>query len=148
MKLTVNERDYQVDAASETPLLYVLADDLRLKGPRFGAVSHSAGHARSYSTVGKSDRVSRRYQRSAMVQSRHWKDCRSSMESRKGWLSHPRCIRSSRPSLRSKLHTVATVTTAWPSKWRTAQQKSISPILKFGRPWTGIYAAAAPILES
>jgi aerobic-type carbon monoxide dehydrogenase small subunit (CoxS/CutS family) len=36
MKLTVNERDYQVDAASETPLLYVLADDLRLKGPRFG----------------------------------------------------------------------------------------------------------------
>jgi aerobic-type carbon monoxide dehydrogenase small subunit (CoxS/CutS family) len=36
MKLTVNERVYEVDADPETPLLYVLADDLKLKGPRFG----------------------------------------------------------------------------------------------------------------
>jgi aerobic-type carbon monoxide dehydrogenase small subunit (CoxS/CutS family) len=36
MKLTVNERDYELDADPETPLLYILADDLKLKGPRFG----------------------------------------------------------------------------------------------------------------
>jgi aerobic-type carbon monoxide dehydrogenase small subunit (CoxS/CutS family) len=34
--LTVNDRAYEVDADPDTPLLYVLADDLRLKGPRFG----------------------------------------------------------------------------------------------------------------
>ncbi|AMN40537.1 (2Fe-2S)-binding protein [Rhodoplanes sp. Z2-YC6860] len=36
MKLTVNGQDHQVDADPDTPLLYVLADDLKLKGPRFG----------------------------------------------------------------------------------------------------------------
>ena len=36
MKLIVNDRDYEVDADGDTPLLYVLADDLGLKGPRFG----------------------------------------------------------------------------------------------------------------
>ncbi|MCK9908454.1 (2Fe-2S)-binding protein [Microbacteriaceae bacterium K1510] len=36
MKLTVNQRRYDVDADPETPLLYVLTDDLKLKGPRFG----------------------------------------------------------------------------------------------------------------
>lgn len=36
MRLTVNEHDYEVDADPSTPLLYVLADDLNLKGPRFG----------------------------------------------------------------------------------------------------------------
>jgi aerobic-type carbon monoxide dehydrogenase small subunit (CoxS/CutS family) len=36
MRLTVNEREYEVDADAATPLLYVLADDLGLKGPRFG----------------------------------------------------------------------------------------------------------------
>jgi aerobic-type carbon monoxide dehydrogenase small subunit (CoxS/CutS family) len=36
MRLNVNERDYEVDADPSTPLLYVLADDLHLKGPRFG----------------------------------------------------------------------------------------------------------------
>ena len=36
MKLIVNERIYDVDADVETPLLYVLTDDLGLKGPRFG----------------------------------------------------------------------------------------------------------------
>jgi aerobic-type carbon monoxide dehydrogenase small subunit (CoxS/CutS family) len=36
MRLTVNERDYEVDADPSTPLLYVLTDDLHLKGPRFG----------------------------------------------------------------------------------------------------------------
>jgi len=34
--LTVNERRQAVDAAPDTPLLYVLANDLALKGPRFG----------------------------------------------------------------------------------------------------------------
>jgi aerobic-type carbon monoxide dehydrogenase small subunit (CoxS/CutS family) len=36
MRLNVNELDYEVDADPSTPLLYVLADDLHLKGPRFG----------------------------------------------------------------------------------------------------------------
>jgi aerobic-type carbon monoxide dehydrogenase small subunit (CoxS/CutS family) len=36
MRLRVNEQNYDVDANPETPLLYILADDLQLKGPRFG----------------------------------------------------------------------------------------------------------------
>jgi aerobic-type carbon monoxide dehydrogenase small subunit (CoxS/CutS family) len=34
--LNVNGADHQVDAAPETPLLYVLRDDLRLNGAKFG----------------------------------------------------------------------------------------------------------------
>jgi aerobic-type carbon monoxide dehydrogenase small subunit (CoxS/CutS family) len=35
-RLTVNQRVQQVEAAPDTPLLYVLANDLGLQGPRFG----------------------------------------------------------------------------------------------------------------
>lgn len=35
-RLTVNGRAQQVEAAPDTPLLYVLQDDLALKGPRYG----------------------------------------------------------------------------------------------------------------
>jgi len=35
-KLRVNERVWTVTAAPDTPLLYVLANELRLQGPRFG----------------------------------------------------------------------------------------------------------------
>ena len=35
-KIYVNERIWTVDAAPETPLLYVLSSELQLKGPRFG----------------------------------------------------------------------------------------------------------------
>jgi aerobic-type carbon monoxide dehydrogenase small subunit (CoxS/CutS family) len=34
--ITVNERRSRVEAAPDTPLLYVLANDLDLRGPRFG----------------------------------------------------------------------------------------------------------------
>jgi nicotinate dehydrogenase subunit A len=36
MKLSVNGREYDVDADPETPLLYVLRDDLALNGAKFG----------------------------------------------------------------------------------------------------------------
>lgn len=36
LSLTVNGRARRVDVESDTPLLYVLRDDLGLKGPRFG----------------------------------------------------------------------------------------------------------------
>jgi aerobic-type carbon monoxide dehydrogenase small subunit (CoxS/CutS family) len=36
IKLRVNEHLHEVDAAPDTPLLYVLSNDLRLQGPRFG----------------------------------------------------------------------------------------------------------------
>ncbi len=36
LKIRVNERVWMVDAAPDTPLLYVLSDQLNLKGPRFG----------------------------------------------------------------------------------------------------------------
>jgi len=36
IKLRVNERMHELDAAPDTPLLYVLAGDLQLQGPRFG----------------------------------------------------------------------------------------------------------------
>jgi nicotinate dehydrogenase subunit A len=36
IKLTVNGRDHTVDVDPSTPLLYVLSDDLDLRGPKFG----------------------------------------------------------------------------------------------------------------
>ena len=36
MSLKVNGRDHTVDVDPATPLLYVLSDDLALKGPKFG----------------------------------------------------------------------------------------------------------------
>ena len=36
VRLTVNGRGYSVDVDPETPLLYVLTDDLQLNGPKFG----------------------------------------------------------------------------------------------------------------
>jgi aerobic-type carbon monoxide dehydrogenase small subunit (CoxS/CutS family) len=36
MTITVNERRSTIAAAPDTPLLYVLSNDLELKGPRFG----------------------------------------------------------------------------------------------------------------
>ena len=36
VKIRVNERMHEVDAPPDTPLLYVLAGDLQLQGPRFG----------------------------------------------------------------------------------------------------------------
>ena len=36
VNLTVNGRNYSVDTDLETPLLYVLTDDLELNGPKFG----------------------------------------------------------------------------------------------------------------
>lgn len=35
-KIRVNESDHSVTASPETPLLYILMDQLELKGPRFG----------------------------------------------------------------------------------------------------------------
>ena len=36
MTLTVNGRSYSLDVDPSTPLLYVLSDDLELRGPKFG----------------------------------------------------------------------------------------------------------------
>jgi nicotinate dehydrogenase subunit A len=36
ISLKVNGRDYTVDSSPETPLLYVLSDELQLRGPKFG----------------------------------------------------------------------------------------------------------------
>jgi xanthine dehydrogenase iron-sulfur cluster and FAD-binding subunit A len=36
IRLTVNGRIHDVDAASDTALLYVLRNDLELNGPKFG----------------------------------------------------------------------------------------------------------------
>lgn len=36
IRLTVNGREHSVDVAPDTPLLYVLSDELQLRGPKFG----------------------------------------------------------------------------------------------------------------
>jgi aerobic-type carbon monoxide dehydrogenase small subunit (CoxS/CutS family) len=36
LRIRVNNRQHTVDAAPDTPLLYVLTNDLALRGPRFG----------------------------------------------------------------------------------------------------------------
>ena len=41
--LTVNGREHAVDADGETPLLYVLRNDLKLKGARFGCGEGQCG---------------------------------------------------------------------------------------------------------
>jgi nicotinate dehydrogenase subunit A len=43
IQLSVNGRTFSVDAEPETPLLYVLRNDLRLKGTRFGCGSGDCG---------------------------------------------------------------------------------------------------------
>jgi nicotinate dehydrogenase subunit A len=42
-QLTVNGQTHTVKAAPETPLLYVLRNDLRLNGPQFGCGQESCG---------------------------------------------------------------------------------------------------------
>jgi len=37
LKIVVNGRDVSVSATPDTPLLYVLMNELRLKGPRFAS---------------------------------------------------------------------------------------------------------------
>jgi len=41
-KTYVNERPWMVDAAPDTPLLYVLSNELRLKGPALAAAWRNA----------------------------------------------------------------------------------------------------------
>ena len=36
VRIRVNDRSVSVNSAPDTPLLYVLADELQLNGPRFG----------------------------------------------------------------------------------------------------------------
>ena len=36
IKLIVNDRNYSLDTDPDTPLLYILADNLQLNGPKFG----------------------------------------------------------------------------------------------------------------
>ena len=43
VKLTVNQKTVQVDASPDTPLLWVLRDDLDLKGAKFGCGVASCG---------------------------------------------------------------------------------------------------------
>ena len=42
-KLKVNGRDREVEAAGDTPLLYILRNDLKLKGTRFGCGAGQCG---------------------------------------------------------------------------------------------------------
>ena len=46
MTLKVNGRDHQVDADPDTPLLYVLRDDLKLNAAKFGCGLANAAPAR------------------------------------------------------------------------------------------------------
>ena len=40
LTLTVNGQPYSVEVAPDTPLLYVLRNDLSLNGPQYGCGSH------------------------------------------------------------------------------------------------------------
>ena len=48
MTLKVNGRTHTVDVDPATPLLYVLSDDLELRGPSSVAASGNAERARSW----------------------------------------------------------------------------------------------------
>ena len=51
MTLKVNGREHQVDADPDTPLLYVLREDIKLNAAKFGCGLANAAHARSSSTA-------------------------------------------------------------------------------------------------
>ena len=53
ISLKVNGRDHAVDVDPETPLLYVLGDELQLRGPKFGSASRSAAPAPCSSRAGQ-----------------------------------------------------------------------------------------------
>ena len=70
-RITVNGEPHVVDAAPDTPLLYVLRNDLELNGPKFGCGlgqcgacaaivgGNSRGHARSHCGMSVKIRSSR-----------------------------------------------------------------------------------------
>ena len=47
MTLKVNGRDHQIDADPDTPLLYILRDDIKLDAAKFGCglVEHAIGQS-------------------------------------------------------------------------------------------------------
>ena len=46
IELKVNGRSHMLDVEPDTPLLYILRNDLELRGPRFGCGLGHAVHAR------------------------------------------------------------------------------------------------------
>ena len=65
VQLRVNDTMRTVTAAPDTPLLYVLTDDLALQGPRFGCGWASVAAARCSSMAWRSGRASRRSRESS-----------------------------------------------------------------------------------
>ena len=96
--LTVNERRQAVDAAPDTPLLYVLANDLALQGPRFGCGLAQCGSCsvlvdgvETRSCVTPLARVDGKSHHDARRTAGLVRDSRRSSRTRR------RCIRCSRP---------------------------------------------------
>ena len=56
-KLNINNKSYLVDAEPDTPLLWVLREDLRLTGTKFGSAVAIVGPVRSMSTAKPSEVV-------------------------------------------------------------------------------------------
>lgn len=50
LKIQVNERSWTIAAAPDTPLLYVLSNELLLQGPRFGCGLAQCGSCSCLST--------------------------------------------------------------------------------------------------
>ena len=113
LKIKVNGRISPVAASPDTPLLYVLTNELKLWGPRFGCGLAQCGSCsvladgveiRSCVTpVGAvADKSLTTFEGlAALVRA-----------SRRDWRKRPRCIRCSRPSSTSRRRSAAIATTA------------------------------------
>jgi len=51
MELRINQQTYQVEAAADTPLLWVISDDLGLTGTKYGCGLAQCGAARYWWTA-------------------------------------------------------------------------------------------------
>ena len=46
LRIKVNEQSWRVASSADTPLLYVLSNEMNLQGPRFGCGLGNVDHAR------------------------------------------------------------------------------------------------------
>ena len=114
LKIKVNGQISPVAASADTPLLYVLTNELQLQGPRFGCGLAQCGSCsvlvdgveiRSCVTPVGDGR--RQVGHDARGPGRRWY-----ARSRRDWRKRRRCIRCSRPSSTSRRCSAATATTA------------------------------------
>ncbi len=136
IRLNINGHDHEVDAEPDTPLLYVLRDDLRLNGAKFGCGLGQCGAC------------------TVMVDGQAVFSCLTPIVALPGRPdSHHRGPgqqrRSNAPSSTNRPPNAATASPAWScAPWPCWNTIRIQPKRRSAEPWPSICAAAEPICAS